>query len=101
MAVSPYVEVLSARERARITWTDLKQATSRIADYSREHAESLSETPTVIDLQKLNATSVSIAREWSELNLERHPDRIDPAMLLVFRLEDTAAQQMRRTPNGS
>jgi tetratricopeptide (TPR) repeat protein len=92
IAVNPYTEGLSVGERARITWTDLRQAMARTADCERQHKESPSDMPSVSNLQKLGVTSSSTAREWSELNLERYPDRIDSAMALVFSMEDTGAQ---------
>lgn len=97
---NPYGAGLSVRERAKRTSAALKQATSRIAGCAHERGESLSETPSVSDFQKLYATSVSMARDWNIANLQLHPDRIDSAMALVFRMEDTAAEQCGEPPTG-
>lgn len=39
-------------------------------------------------LQRLYSTSQSMQKEWNRLGLQRHPDRIEPAMAWVFEVED-------------
>jgi hypothetical protein len=39
-------------------------------------------------------------RDWSELNLQRHPDRIEAVMSLVFQMENAAAQACGEPTSG-
>lgn len=100
VSANPYADGLSSVERARRTSAALKQAVSRIAACARQRGESLSERPSVSDFQKFYAESEAQARDWSEPNLARHPDRIEAAMVLVFEMENEAAQQCGEPLSG-
>jgi tetratricopeptide (TPR) repeat protein len=99
VAANPLQDGLSRQEKSRRTVAALVQAASRIADCAHQHGESISELhqvsgqPSNLDaLQRLAAISRDNARNWSEENLELHPDRVNEAMKLVFRMENVAAQ---------
>jgi tetratricopeptide (TPR) repeat protein len=100
-AADPFRRGLSAGERAKRAAAALASASSRVADCARQHGETLPQTPPETDIQKLYATQQSMARDWSELNLARHPDRVDPAVSLAFQMEDAAAQQCGDPQQGT
>ena len=93
VGANPWAAGLSAEERARRTSDALMAAVDRMSECAHEHGESLAETPAVSDFQKFYATSQSKSRDWSERNLQLHPERIDTAMALVFQIEDATAQR--------
>jgi len=92
VVADPWMNGISPAERARRTSAAVQQAASRAEDCAHRHGESVSALPPVSDLQKLYA-KVKMAREWSEANLTRYPDRIDAAMAAAFEIEDASAQQ--------
>jgi tetratricopeptide (TPR) repeat protein len=96
----PWGGGLSPAEGARRVSRALRQAQSRIEECSHQIGQPIAQTHPESGLQNLYATSVRMAREWSELNLTRHPDRIDAAMSLVFQMEDAAAQQCGEPQSG-
>lgn len=100
VSANPWAAGLSAEERARRTSDALMAAVARMTECAHEHGESLSEAPAVSDFQKFYATTQSKSREWSERNLTLHPDRIDAAMVLVFQIEDAAAQRCGEPASG-
>jgi len=97
----PFRRGLSAAERATRAAAALAQARSRVSDCSRQHGEAISQTPPATDLQMLYATAQGMSKDWTEANLARHPDRIDPAMSLAFQMEDASAQQCGEPQNGT
>jgi tetratricopeptide (TPR) repeat protein len=92
-AADPFRKGLTIAERSRRAAAAAVQASSRLGDCAHQRGEALSQTPPVTDLQKLYATQQSMAADWSESNLARHPDRIEAVMSLAFEMENTAAQQ--------
>lgn len=100
VVADPWMNGLSAAERARRTSAALQQAASRAEECAHQHGESISALPPVSDLQKLYAKVSKMAREWSETNLTLHPDRVDAAMAAVFEIEDASAQQCSEPQTG-
>lgn len=103
VAANPLEEGLSKREKAERTATALAEATARITDCAHQHGESISELSQSSSLDKfqdLAAAGRDNARNWSEVNLELHPDRVNEAMKLVFQMEDAATQSCGEPPMG-
>jgi len=92
-SASPLLPGLSPAEKAKRAADALAQAQSRVADCAHQQGEALSEKPPRTELQKLYATSYEMNHDWSTVGLERHPDRVDAAMSLVFQMESAADQQ--------
>jgi len=96
----PFRRGLSPEQRAMRTGAAIAAASSRVTDCAHERGEALSQTPPATELQKLYATGQSMKKDWSELNLSRHPDRSEAAMSLVFQMEGVAAQQCGEPREG-
>ena len=94
----PWTPDLSAAESARRTSVALRQADSHLEDCAHQHGEAVTQVSGISDLQKIYAANT--VRQWSELNLTRHPDRIDLAMSLVFKMEDAAVQLCGEPASG-
>jgi tetratricopeptide (TPR) repeat protein len=89
----PFLPGLSVNDKAERTANALTRAiTNANACMQRTGALLLGNPPTSA-LQVALAKSNRMAPEWTERNLRKFPDRIDPAMSSVFELEDAAAQQ--------
>jgi tetratricopeptide (TPR) repeat protein len=98
-SASPFLPRLSNDEKAQRITKALAQAASRATACIQQRGESVSATPPVDDLQKLLAASQAMSKDWSELNLKRHPDRLDAAMSQVFDIENVAAQECGEPTN--
>jgi tetratricopeptide (TPR) repeat protein len=94
----PWAPDLSAAESARRTSVALRQADSHLEDCAHQHGEAVTEVSGISDLQKIYAANT--VRQWSELNLTRHHERIDLAMSLVFKMEDAAVQLCGEPASG-
>jgi tetratricopeptide (TPR) repeat protein len=92
-SADPFRRGLAAGEMAERAAAAAASASSRIIDCAHDRGEALSATPPATDLQRMYAAEQSMTTDWSEVNLTRHPDRIEPAMSLAFQMEDAAAQQ--------
>ena len=100
-AANPFRRGLDARKRAKRTVSAVVQASSRLAECAHDSGQALSATPPATPLQKLYATAHSMERQWTESNLDRHSDRVDAAMSLVFEMESAAAQQCGEPKQGA
>lgn len=89
----PFVPGLSSRERTKRIADALAQTNLRALQCAQQQGQSLSSTTQATSLQRLYATNQKMKADWSELNLESHPDRVDAAMSLVFQIENMAAQE--------
>lgn len=94
VAADPYRPGLSIAEKARRTANALAQADSRLMACAQQTGQSIaSAMGPMTELQQLHAQRQKMKGDWSTLNLRRYPDRIEPAMSLVFQMEDAANQQ--------
>lgn len=92
-AANPFLPGLPVSEKAKKTAEALERAERRASDCAHEHGESASAVPPASRLQMLLATSQLMAKHWSETGLKRDPGRIDPAMSLVFEMEEAATDE--------
>jgi tetratricopeptide (TPR) repeat protein len=99
-AANPLRKGLLSEERATRASDALAHAVTRIEDCAREHPESLSQTPAPDKLHDLYASSREMERDWSEPNLQRHTDRVEAVMSLVFQMENAAAQACGEPSSG-
>lgn len=125
-ALSPFLNGLSPRERARRTVEALARANALLQNCAQQTAAASSAaspaaplsqlrtgkssqtkiangpsgTPAApgISLSQLHSVFGQNSRSWSELNLIRHPDQIDAAMSWVFQVEAAAAQVCGPSP---
>ncbi|MFY9751063.1 MAG: tetratricopeptide repeat protein [Candidatus Acidiferrales bacterium] len=88
---TPFLPGLSASERAVRASHALDRATSRVVACDRSIQSGANPAAMAI-LQKLLATSAAMKVDWSERNLERRPESVDPAMAFVFEAENAATQ---------
>jgi thioredoxin-like negative regulator of GroEL len=101
-AVSPYLNGLPPRERARRTALDFARAKALAQNCSQRNAapgnanaansSSTNSASAISNLQKLGASLGQNSRVWRELNFLRDPSQIDAAMNWVFQVENAAAQ---------
>lgn len=99
-SANPLRKGLSSQERAKRASDALAHAEARIEDCAHQHGESLAQTPPSDELQDLYASSHEMERDWSEANLQLHPDRIESVMSLVFQMENAAAQACGEPESG-
>jgi tetratricopeptide (TPR) repeat protein len=100
-SANPFLPGLPASEKAKRTVSALQRAQERISDCAHQHGESTSAVPPVSQLQTLFATGrQKMANDWTEAALRRNPELVDPAMSLVFEMEDAAAQECGASPAG-
>jgi hypothetical protein len=100
-AADPFRPSLSIAAKARRTLDALAQADSRLAACAQQLGQPLVNTAPATQLQQLHAQRQKMKRDWSTLNLRRYPNRIEPAMSLVFQVEDAAAQQCGMPQEGA
>jgi tetratricopeptide (TPR) repeat protein len=100
-AADPFRPSLSIAAKARRTANALAQSDSRLAACARQLGQSLVTTAPTTQLQQLHAQRQKMKRDWSTVNLRRYPNRIEPAMSLVFQMEDAAAQQCGTPQEGA
>ncbi len=89
----PFFSNLSAGEKAQRTTKALAQAELRLQECASQKGESLTANSPGTDFQNLYATRQENRKDWSERMLELHPDRVSPAMSLVFQVENLTAQR--------
>ncbi len=95
IASDPFSARISPREKAHRVSTALSRAIQRADQCSLSAKNSNTESLAALALQaKSQRESI-----WSERNLLSHPDQLDPAMELVFKIE-TAANQTCGEPSS-
>lgn len=99
-AADPFRSGLSIAEKARRTANALAQADSRLASCAQQLRQPLAATAPASELQQLHAQRLRAKLDWSALNLRRYPDRIEPAMSVVFQMEDAADRQCGMPEEG-
>jgi tetratricopeptide (TPR) repeat protein len=91
----PFSPRLSVREKAQRVSTALSRAIQRA-----DQCSASSKNPNAASLASLAAPAKSQRESiWSERNLLSHPDQLDPAMEMVFKIE-TAANQTCGEPSS-
>ena len=100
-AADPFRPSLSIAAKAGRTANALAQADSRLAACARQVGQPLATAAPATELQQLHAQRQKMKRDWSTLNLRRYPNRIEPAMSLVFQVEDAAAKQCGMPQEGA
>jgi len=102
VSLNPFAPGLSTNESAKRTAEALAIAVAHATDCAKQHglqppgnapvpASGSAPTPTSPLTAALAATNRS-AKDWTERNLRRFPDRVEPAMQSVFNLENEAAE---------
>ena len=100
VSLNPFAPGLSTNESAKRTAEALAIAVARATDCAKQHGlqpagnapvPASGPTPTSPLAAALAATNRS-AKDWTERNLRRFPDRVEPAMQSVFNLENEAAE---------
>ena len=100
LAADPYVPGLSAGARAHRATAALSLAVSRVQQCASQRGIPISDSPPKSELQKVFATGQQMKVNWSERNLERHPDRLEDVMSLAFQMENLATQVCGPPQNG-
>ncbi|MGA8145539.1 MAG: tetratricopeptide repeat protein [Candidatus Acidiferrales bacterium] len=90
---NPFLSGLSANERARRTAIAVETAQARASACVRQKGEISPGNQPKSPLEDALATANRMANDWTERNLRRFPDRIEPAMSSVFEIEDAASKQ--------
>jgi len=100
-SASPFLERLSAAEKAKRTTDALRQAQQRGSNCARQHDQASSAVAPNSQLQILVTTSQQqMAKDWSEAALQRNTERVEPAMSLAFEMEEAATQECGAPPAG-
>lgn len=90
---SPFVSGLSTDEKVRRTVSALEKVEARASACVRQSGDAASGNDANAALQERLATNNRTAGDWTERNLRKFPERIEPAMSSVFKLEDLAAER--------
>jgi len=91
-STNPFLTGLSVNEKAHRAFTALSLAEARAQSCIAHSAQSGAPASASADLSRHLASAQDQERNWSERNLARFPDRVDDAMTLVFRIENSAAR---------
>jgi Flp pilus assembly protein TadD len=89
----PFLDGLSINEKARRTADALEKAQARATACARQNGALPSGISLKSALQEALSTSARMPGQWTESNLRKHPERIEPAMSAVFEMEVAAAGQ--------
>jgi tetratricopeptide (TPR) repeat protein len=90
--LNPFEPGLSGDEKAKRTAKAIALAQARAAACGQKGGAS-SPGASTSALQSAMTTSNQNATDWSERNLRKYPERIEPAMSSVFEMEDAAADR--------
>jgi tetratricopeptide (TPR) repeat protein len=90
---NPFLEGLSINEKASRAASALEKAQARATVCAHQNGAATSGTPSKSALQEALNMSAGMAGQWTESNLRKHPERIEPAMSAVFEMEVAAADQ--------
>jgi tetratricopeptide (TPR) repeat protein len=93
LAADPFVSGLSTDEKSRRAANAFLQAQASLQECANQRGESLAGSPPSSVLQKAFAESRAMEKQWTQHNLQLHPERVDPAMALAFNMEDIAAHE--------
>jgi Flp pilus assembly protein TadD len=91
LSLNPFEPGLSADEKAKRTAKAIVLAEARATACERQNGGTPSPRVPASSLTSALATSNQNAADWTERNLRKYPERIDPAMSSVFEMEDAAA----------
>ena len=91
LSLNPFEPGLSTDEKAKRTAKAIVLAEARATACERQNAGTSSPRVPASSLTSALATSNQNAADWTERNLRKYPERIDPAMSSVFEMEDAAA----------
>ena len=100
-SANPFLERLSAAEKAKRTFDALRQAQQRGSDCALQHDQASSaDSPNSRLLMLVTTSQQQLAKDWSEAALRRNTERVDPAMSFAFEMEDAATQECGAPPAG-
>jgi tetratricopeptide (TPR) repeat protein len=90
---SPFVPGLSTIEKAKRTANAVDRANLRASACELQNSAANSGTPPQTALPQALATRSRMAKDWTENNLRKYPERVEAAMASVFEIEAAAAEQ--------
>jgi tetratricopeptide (TPR) repeat protein len=91
--LNPFEPGLSTDEKAKRTAKAIALAQARATACERQNGGTSSPRVPASSLTSALAASNQGAADWTERNLRKYPERIEPAMSSVFGIEDAAAGQ--------
>jgi Flp pilus assembly protein TadD len=100
LSLNPFAPSLSIDEKAKRTAKAIALAQARAGACERQNGGASSPGASASALQSAITTSNQNAADWTERNLRKYPERIEPAMSSVFEMEDAAAG-LCREPQGA
>jgi hypothetical protein len=93
VSLNPFAPGLSIDEKAKRTAETLAIAQARASACARQNSDASFGNPSLSTLvSTLVTTNQQAAADWTERNLRKYPERIEPAMSSVFEMEDAAAE---------
>ena len=93
LTASPFLSGLTTDEKVKRTAIALERAEARANDCIRRSDGTPAAGAENSALQEELATTNRMASDWTERNLRKFPERIEPAMSSVFKLEDLAGER--------
>ncbi len=90
---NPFLDGLSINEKAKRAASALETAKARATACVGQAGEATSGIPSKSALQEALTMSTGMSADWTERNLRKYPERIEPAMSAVFEMEVAAADQ--------
>jgi tetratricopeptide (TPR) repeat protein len=93
VSLNPFAPGLSIDEKAKRTAEALAIAQARAFACERQNGSTSSGTSSTSALDAALSTSNQNSADWTERNLRKYPERIEPAMSAVFEIENTAADR--------
>jgi hypothetical protein len=100
LSLNPFAPSLSIDEKAKRTAKAIALAQARAGACERQNGGASSPGASASALQSAITISNQNAADWTERNLRKYPERIEPAMSSVFEMEDAAAG-LCREPQGA
>jgi predicted Zn-dependent protease len=91
LGADPFLPGLSTAQKAARASRAFELAESNAKACKSKFSGASAGSPTQAKLQQALGQAQASEAEWSERELERHPDRVDAAMKVAFELEDAAS----------
>jgi thioredoxin-like negative regulator of GroEL len=92
LSLNPFEPGLSADEKAQRAAKAMALAQTRAAACERHKGSASSPVASTSALSAAISTGNENAADWTERNLRRYPERIEPAMASVFAMENAATE---------
>jgi tetratricopeptide (TPR) repeat protein len=93
VSLNPFAPGLSVDEKAKRTAEALAVAQARAFACEGQNGNTSSGASSTSALASALATSNQNSADWTERNLRKYPERIEPAMSAVFEMENAAADR--------